>query len=216
MSLKDTIKGAREEAAANADALDASKKEETTVEQDLEERKGFSKKSLSRAKPAREAAAGVRVVDTRGNMSRSKTPQSKEERKEERRRERDLEDLRATVSNILLEQDPAYSKRRRNWWIFMGVGFAAMIVTLILSGVASQDAGDVTKPLGIISVILMVIAYACIIGALIYDWVRVHPLRKTCDSIAGGMTVKKLEAVIDDDARARAQQKAQKEADKSK
>lgn len=220
MSLRDTIRGAREEASANASARSTETKPSNDAnlsEDSLEgEKKGFSKRSLSRAKPAREAAAGVRVVDTKGNSHGGKVPQTKEERKEARRRERDLEDMRSTISNILLEQNPDYPKRRRTWWIIMGVGFGAMIVTLILSGVASQDVGTVSGPLGIASIILMVLAYAAIIGALIYDWVRVHPLRKACDAVAGGMSVKKMESVLDQDARDRAKAKAEKEARKGK
>lgn len=219
MSLRDTIRGAREEAAANASArsTDTESSGEESSSDVLEgEKKGFSKRSLSRAKPAREAAAGVRVVDAKGNVTHGRAPQTKEERKEERRRERDLEDMRATVSNILLEQNPDYPKRRRTWWIVMGVGFAAMVVTLILQGIASQDVGDAMVPLNITSIVLMVLAYAAIIGALIYDWVRVHPLRKACDTVAGGMSIKKMESIIDEDARARAKERAKKEASKSK
>lgn len=215
MSLRDTIRGARDEAAANVSARsksgDEQGKENAGAEQlDAEERQGFSKKSISRARPAREAAVGVRYVDAKGNSRGGKVPVTKEEKKAARRRENDLQDMRATVSNILLEQNPEYAQRRRTWWIIMGIGFGAMIVTLIIYGVATQQANDATAPLGFASIVLMVIAYGCIIGALIYDWVRVRPLRKAGDAVASGMSVKKMESLLDQDARERAQKKAQK------
>lgn len=221
MSLRDTIRGAREEAVANASVLsknaDANNKANTASVDDAssESHEGFSKKSISRAKPAREAAQGVRVVDAKGNTSHGKAPQTKEERKEARRRAREVDDMRATVSNIMLEQNPEYIKRRRMWWVLMSVGFVALIIVMILYGVAAQSAQDLSTTLGIICVILMVLAYAAIIGSLIYDWVRVRPLRKVCDSVADGMTLKKMDAVIDKDARERAARKAARDAAKA-
>ena len=57
MSLRDTIEGARREAEGNA--AGRPKKEVATVVG--EEKKGFSKSSASKARPAREAAASVRT-----------------------------------------------------------------------------------------------------------------------------------------------------------
>ncbi|MDD5800064.1 MAG: hypothetical protein PUD09_05455 [Coriobacteriales bacterium] len=216
MSLRDTIRGAREEAAANANDLRKGSDDTKPADDDVpKEREGFSKKSITRARPAREAAQGVRVVDARGNSSHGKTPQSKEERKEAKRRVRELDDMRATVSNIMLEQNPDYIHRRRVWWGLMGAGFACLVVELIVYGVGTQGGQAIGEVAGIISVLLMVLAYAAIIGSLVYDWVKVRPLRKVCDSVADGMTVKKMNSVIDNDARERAARKAQKEAAKA-
>lgn len=217
MSLIDTIQGARKEAEENTSARRGagSQEREQTISEEDEPRGGFSKRSVARAKPAREAAANVRIVSSTGKTKSrgSRTaPQTKAEAKAERARERDEADRADAVAQILLETDPSYKPRRRVWWICIGVGFAAMALSLAPMAIDSQTAQDYASPLGIFSVVCMIISYVSIIGGFIYDFVKIRPMRKQTQSAAQGMTTKAMQKVLDDDRRARAAEKAAKEA----
>ena len=93
MSLIDTINGAKKEAEANsvrtdkgADANDDAKKPRN------------NKRSAAGAKPAREAAAGVRVAKSGSHSSgKPASEMTKEEKKAARREERDAADRRAAA-----------------------------------------------------------------------------------------------------------------------
>lgn len=210
MSLFDTIQGARKEAEANRD--ERNNKEDSTEQayQDVDDddkKGGFAKRSVARAKPAREAAANVRVVSSSGK-TKSKgsnvAAPTKEERKAERARERDELDRSDAVAQILLESDPTYKPKRRVWWILIGGGFVAMAGSLIPFAINSEQAQNYSSTLGTFSVICMILAYALIIGAFVYDFARIRPMRKQTQRIAGSMTRKSMQKVLDDDRKARA------------
>ncbi len=216
MSLFDTIQGAREEAEANK--FERSKKDEPETKQqvpdeDDEKRGGFAKRSVARAKPAREAAANVRVVTTSGK-TKSKgsnvAAPSKEEQKAERARERDELDRSDAVAQILLETDPTYKPKRRIWWILIGAGFVAMVASLIPLAIDSHQAQNYSTPLGIFSVVCMVLAYILIIAGFVYDFARIRPMRKQTQRMAGSMTRKAMQKVLEDDRKARAAAKEAK------
>ncbi|MGN9234642.1 hypothetical protein ACTM8Z_04990 [Atopobiaceae bacterium HCP3S3_D6] len=203
MSLRDTIQGAREEVGANGvlSRKDKEEKPAEDAEKDEGERGGFSKRSVSRAKPAREAAAGVRVVDASGRTKSKKgtsEPKTKEEKKAERRREQELNDKRFTVSDAILNQNPDYLKYRRTWWILLGTGFAALILTFVTNIADPAAAADVRTNLGLASLILIVFSYVAIIAGFIYDFRKIRPLRKQADAAAAGMSLKKLNGTVDD------------------
>lgn len=223
MSLIDTIQGAREEAEANRSERNSSSKDTTEdqakVVTDDEKKGGFAKRSVARAKPAREAAANVRVVTSSGktkSRGSGTAPASKEERKAERAREREENDRADAVSQILLESDPAYKPRRRIWWILIGGGFVAMAGSLIPMAIDSEQAQNYMSPLGIFSVICMIIAYILIIAGFVYDFVKIRPMRKQSQRVAGGLTRKAMQKVLDDDRRARAAERAAKDEAKKK
>lgn len=224
MSLFDTIQGARKEAEANKAERDSgqtssTKDPEGGETEDETGKSGFAKRSVARAKPAREAAANVRVVAANGKTKHKGSgagPQTKEERKAERAKERDDSDRADAVAQILLESDPAYKPRRKVWWILIGGGFVAMAGSLIPTAISSEQAQDYTSYLGIFSIVCMVLAYVFIIAGFIYDFVKIRPMRKQSQRTAGSLTRKAMQKVLDDDRRARAAEKAAKESAKKK
>lgn len=220
MSLRDTIQGAREEAGANGvlSRKDKEDKPAEDVSKDEGERGGFSKRSVSRAKPAREAAAGVRVVDASGRTKSNKAsgePKTKEEKKAERRREQELNDKRFTVSDAILNQNPDYVRYRRTWWILLGTGFAALILTFVTNIADPVAAADVRTNLGLASLILIVFSYVAIIAGFIYDFRKIRPLRKQADAAAAGMSLKKLNGTVDEIRREKMAEEAARNARKA-
>ncbi|MGI6754517.1 MAG: hypothetical protein ACOX4F_00590 [Atopobiaceae bacterium] len=205
MSLRDTILGAREELDANTKLTQrdvASTSDASSEEGD--KNTGFAKKSISRAKPAREAAAGVRVVDASGREKSTSAGASgvgshklsKEERKAARAREQEISDLRFTVSDYTLNQNTDYLKFRRTWWILLGAGFITLIITFVINIVDPAEASDVTTNLGLLSLALIAFSYVAIIAGFIYDWRRIRPLRRAADEVAKSMSVKKLRTQV--------------------
>ncbi len=200
MSLKDTIEGARAEAAANRTTNVGVRKRGTSEKDIVDEltendatasRQGFSKKSVTRAKPSREAAAGVYVASS----SKPKA-QTKEERKEQRRAERTQQDRVDSASRLLLENDENYKPYRRVWWILLGVGFAALVVSMAVLYLVSDASSNPTQGMGLVSVVFTVLAYIFIIAAFIWDWRKIRPLRKKYDALAGSMTRKKIKQTL--------------------
>ncbi len=207
MSLRDTIEAARKEAeeAGNIPGSGSSRKGEEQVKAETEERPehtGFSKKSVTRARPAREAAQGVRVVDQSkvrsGKPGKPESEMTKEERKEVRRTRRELQDRRAAASRIILKKNPDYSKGQRIWWILIGFGFACTIIsTVMVSYFPNAEAGFGSLA-GILSLILIVVAYGAIIAALVYDFRKVRPLRNATDDLVASMTEKKVASILEE------------------
>lgn len=161
---------------------------------------GMTRKGASRAKPAREAGGSVRVVKGKsGGSNKPKAQMTKDEKKELKRRERDARDRQMVTSNILLKQNADYNKKRRIWWILLGAGLALTAIAWLCMFVFPGASSDVTDPLGFMSVIALVLAYVAIIGAFIFDWVKVRPIRKRADAEVAGMTDKRMQQIIDRD-----------------
>lgn len=206
MSLKDTIRAAREEASPVVAGLPSTKvdkdgnKVKKPKDKDIsltelpttDERKGFSKRSAANAKPAREAAAGVRVVSAKGTAKSSQT-ETKAEKKARKRREREQEDLRERALDTLQRADPKYDATTRVWWVLLGSGFAMAVVSLIVTYVVGSDSEYLT----IGSTIALVLAYALIIAAFIYDLVRRRPIRKNAERQIQAMSDKKVQEVLE-------------------
>ncbi len=203
MSLRDTIEEAKREAAAGRS--EGSSADETTVEDDLNgnPRSGFSKKSVTRAKPVRDAGASVRVVSAseirsgkKNAAGKTQSEMSKEEKKEARRARRDAEDRRMTAARVLLKNNAEYKKGQRVWWIMLGVGIALTIFCGVIQYFAPNAARDPFSGWGLVSLICIVPAYGCIIGAFIHDWRKVRPIRQKCDAAVASMTDKKVMQVL--------------------
>lgn len=182
---------------------------------------GFSKRSAARAKPARDAAATVRVQRSSGaghsgsaSGSRGTADMTKEQRKEARRVARDEEDRQATVVNILLKKDDTYRARRRVWWILIIAGLVLTGLSWLLMFVLPGASADLTTSMGIASVVVLVGAYIGIIGAFIFDFVRIRPLRDATEAQVRGMTNKRRQAVLDEDYAALEADQAEREASK--
>ncbi len=185
MSLRDTITGATKEA---REATASLSKKETSEETERPSYSAFGRKSAATAKPVREAAASVRVS---GSGSGSSAPKSKEEKRAARARQREREDIRSRGFEAMLRADPDYHRAERVWWVFLGLGFVATIITLVLSYMVPESR-DLNTVVGMISAIMLVFAYFCIFGSVIYSFFKMRPLRKKIEAKVAGMTDKKL------------------------
>lgn len=231
MSLRDTLQGAREEIAQqraadkNLSSRDRSEEKGGKKDRSKDEHTedvastGFEKRSATRAKPAREAAQGVRVVAA-GPSSRAATKSTsnltREQRKQQKMEEERNRDRLATATNIVLAKDPLYRKRRIRWWILVIIGLvmtASSFVVLYIAAPAGAST-DVSTGWGMFTLVSLILAYGGIIGGLVYDLVRIRPLRRAADDKCRGMSVKRLDAIIKEDIaerRARRRRKGKKD-----
>lgn len=230
MSLRDTLQGAREEIAQqraadkNLSSRDRSEEKGGKKDRSKDEHTedvastGFEKRSATRAKPAREAAQGVRVVAA-GPSSRAATKSTsnltREQRKQQKMEEERNRDRLATATNIVLAKDPLYRKRRIRWWILVIIGLvmtaSSFVVLYIAAPVGAST--DVSTGWGMFTLVSLILAYGGIIGGLVYDLVRIRPLRRAADDKCRGMSVKRLDAIIKEDIaerRARRRRKGKK------
>ena len=214
MSLRETINAAKREA-QEANAPLAKKDEKDATDED--ERSGFLKRSVTRAKPAREAASGVRVVGASGSSRKSsgsgKAPveMTKDEKKRALRERRDEADRRASASQIVLKQIPGYKRSQHVWWGLLGTGFVCTIISWLLPNLFPQQVNEGTTPMGIAVLIMLVAAYALIISAFVYDWRVVRPMRKKAEATTGAMTNKKVTKVLRGEANEIAREQAERD-----
>ncbi len=213
MSLKDTIRGARDEAAASGNPFERSK--DTTSEEGstdaMRTKRGVARRSVASAKPSREAAAGVRVVSASGKTTKGAAEMSKEERKQERKKEREKEDRRYSLTQAYLEEDQEYKKARKAWWIFLGVGMALIVVAFTLYGLVSKQGEGASPVMAFCAMGSMVCAYIAIIGGLIFDWVKIRPLRRKINERVGSMSDKRVKTVLNQKAREQAEEERRKQ-----
>lgn len=204
MSLRDTLAGARDEVAQSGNPFERSDKKAAAKKDDAagdnasaaaSSASGFSRRSVSRAKPKREAAGSVRYVsaeDARnGNTGKPESELTKQERKEKRMRERDAADRRADASRAILAGHDSYKRSQRIWWTLLGVGMGFTVLSFIMSAVfgkSKQTAESVT----IVMIVLLVVAYAAIIAGFIYDWRVVRPMRQAADAEVASMSDKRV------------------------
>ena len=210
MSLRDTIEGAREEAKEASQGLPKrGKKDEASVEED--EKRGFSKSSAAKARPAREAASSVRVATKPSEKARLGT-ETKEEKRERRRKEREEEDLRNRAYDLIMRSMPGYKQVEVRFWVFLGVGLVLAVISIISANVVGgfAEQTDFSSAQGIVSIVALVAAYACIIGGFIYDLRKRRPFRREAEARVKGLSDKKLAEIFE---KAREEQ-AKKDADK--
>lgn len=167
-----------------------------------ESRGGMARKSASSAKPARAAASSVRVVPASAKAKRVAAERgedlsglSKEEKKARKAELRRQEDRIYTASNALLKEDKDYTRLRRIWWILLGVGIAALVGTWVLLAVFGPENAN-SQPAQTAQLVLIVAAYAAIIIAFIFDFVKIRPIRNACRATAAGLSDAKLDEVI--------------------
>ena len=175
---------------------------ERSVKQRTEGVSGMARRSSSSAKPVRAAAGSVTQGTTKSSSKasgRTGAALSKEERKEQKRIERDARDRATVVSNILLRQNPAYNKVRRVWWVGLGAGLALTAVSWLAMFIFPGASQDVTSPMGMLAMVCLILAYVCIIGSFIFDWVKVRPIRRDTDATVAGLSAKRMQAIIDED-----------------
>ena len=210
MSLRDTIEGARREAEGNAVGR-PSKEAEATVAPE-EEKRGFSRSSAAKARPAREAASSVRVASRPKAASITET---KEEKRERRRLEREEQDMRNRAYDLILRANPEYRQTERVFWIVIGVGFVLAIISLV-AAYAFGDQPDMSTWQGVVSVVSLVVAYVLIIGGFVYDLAKRRPIRKKVEAQMRGMNDKKLLEVFEQDRKDQLKKKAEKDEKRKK
>ncbi|MDO4806783.1 MAG: hypothetical protein Q4A07_05990 [Coriobacteriales bacterium] len=197
MSLKDTIKGAREEAGSNVRPFDRAPKDasDDAVSAGSSNQQGFVRKSATKAKPSRRASEGVRMVSSSGK-TKKKSDVSKEVAKAERKHDREISDLRYNVSQKLLEEREDYQRIHKIWFRFLVAGIALMATAVILYLIVSNMGTNAPEALGILGLLVMVAAYIVVIVGLIYDWRKIRPIRSEVDAYVKSMSEKRLITAI--------------------
>lgn len=144
---------------------------------------GTSRKSAASAKPKAKAAASVRIVD-------DDDPKAKRARQRQEKREN-----RAEYQRRLSEQgpitDPRYKKFRKFWYVMIGVAVAYVILSVIF------------RDTRMVSIVCLVLAYACIIGAIIIDFKLLRPFRKQQEAEAAKPLSKNAQKKLDAERAAR-------------
>lgn len=137
-------------------------------------------------------AKAKRAAAERGEDLSNLSKEEKKARKAELRRE---EDRIYTASSQLMKEDEDYLRYRRIWWVLLVIGILALIGTWVLLAVLGQD-GMADKGAQTAQFALIVAAYAAIIVAFIFDFIKIRPIRNACRDKAAGMTAAKLDDVI--------------------
>ena len=214
MSLRDTIQGALQEAEGNA--VGRPKKEAKEVVTDGE-KKGFSRSSAAKAKPAREAGASVRTGSGSGSRSSSFIGggETKEEKRERRRLEREETDLRTRAYDLVLKSMPDYRRTDRTFWVVVGVGMVFAVASVV-EMYAFGQVEDVLSTQGLIATGTLAVAYVCIIGAIIYDFAKRRPLRKRAQAQVNSLSEKKLVELFEQERAAQLARQIAKDARKKK
>ena len=180
---------------------------------------GMTRKSPTKAKPVREAAGSVRVVAKKKNPdgSTSTVGMTKEEKKEVRRAEREEEDVFNTLTNAMLKRDELYTSRRRIWWVFLALGLVFVVASFASGYIGAPDGSnmyDLSTTGGILSVVSLVLAYVFIITSLVYEWMKIRPLRNETQNRIAGLSPKTRRAtraeLYEEDERKRAEKKSGK------
>ncbi|MCH3942566.1 MAG: hypothetical protein LKE37_02425 [Atopobiaceae bacterium] len=171
---------------------------------------GAAKRSVARAKPVREAAGTVRPVSAKSSKSGSRPSSSEGMSKEEKRAakevERQEEDQISSATDVVLKANEEYRKRRRLWWVLIAAGLVMTLISALMMYVFSSDTTIGT--LGSqISIVTLVLAYVGIIGAFVWELVRVRPLRNEAEKQVRGLTARKRQKIIDEDFREKAAKK---------
>ena len=177
---------------------------------------GATRPSTGSAKPASKAAASVRVQPTKTKQTprqkaMAQNTMSKEERKAQRAKERELENLIYSATTTLTNKDPEYKKLRRIWWILL-IG-AVCGTALSWMSLATGFGGEA------FSIVVLVLAYAGIIGALVMDFTVIRKRRNFWRGKVASMTRKQVERLVEESyveqAAQNAGKKARKEAKKA-
>lgn len=160
---------------------------------------GATRGKAGSMKPATSAAASVRVRSSKkptGTGARGKAMammnadagKTKEEKKAERAQRRQEEDTLYTAGSILCNKDAKYQMWRRVWWgcLIGAVVFTALSWASLSTGVGGQ----------VVSVVVLVLAYATIIAALVIDLGPVRRRRNVYRDKVGSMTKKQVERIV--------------------
>ena len=173
----------------------------------------------------REKAASVRTISKDSKKAAAlrsqlpgakKTKEQKEAERAERRKRREEEDYRNQAFTLLLNQNPDYKKSDRLWWILLGIGFVATLVSLIITFLAPPN-GAYTSVSGIVSIGSLIVAYVFIITGFVFDWIKRRPIRKETEKKLAGLSNKKIAELFAKERKAEMERnvaKAEKKANK--
>lgn len=195
------------------------KRNQPQTEDEKKSSSGITRKSPTKAKPVREAAGSVRVVAKKKNPdgSTSTAGMTKEEKKEVRRAEREEEDIFNSLTNAMLKADELYTSRRRMWWVFLGLGLVFVVAAFVSGYIGAPDGSnmyDLSTTGGVLSVVSLVLAYVFIITSLVYEWMKIRPIRNEKQDKVTSLSPKKRRAMLADlyeaDERKRAEKKSAK------
>ena len=195
------------------------KRNQPQTEDEKKSSSGITRKSPTKAKPVREAASSVRVVAKKKNPdgSTSTVGMTKDEKKEVRRAEREEEDIFNSLTNAMLKADELYTSRRRMWWVFLGLGLVFVVAAFFSGYIGAPDGSnmyDLSTTGGVLSVVSLVLAYVFIITSLVYEWMKIRPIRNEKQDKVTSLSPKKRRAMLADlyeaDERKRAEKKSAK------
>lgn len=195
------------------------KRNQPQTEDEKKSSSGITRKSPTKAKPVREAASSVRVVAKKKNPdgSTSTVGMTKDEKKEVRRAEREEEDIFNSLTNAMLKADELYTSRRRMWWVFLGLGLVFVVAAFVSGYIGAPDGSnmyDLSTTGGVLSVVSLVLAYVFIITSLVYEWMKIRPIRNEKRDKVTSLSPKKRRAMLADlyeaDERKRAEKKSAK------
>lgn len=195
------------------------KRNQPKTEDEKKSSSGITRKSPTKAKPVREAASSVRVVAKKKNPdgSTSTVGMTKDEKKEVRRAEREEEDIFNSLTNAMLKADELYTSRRRMWWVFLGLGLVFVVAAFVSGYIGAPDGSnmyDLSTTGGVLSVVSLVLAYVFIITSLVYEWMKIRPIRNEKQDKVTSLSPKKRRAMLADlyeaDERKRAEKKSAK------
>lgn len=181
---------------------------------------GMARKSAASAKPARAAASSVRVVTVKKDKDgfTQTSGMTKEEKKAFKKAQRKEDDEVAGLVDLVTKSNAAYKRALHIWWIIMGCGFAFTIVSFVISYVQNsmgQDSFSFSSPLGILSITTLVLAYAFIVGALIWQFNKLRPIRNKTEEKIRAMSPKHRVALAEECQQVLAEQKAAKSSNKA-
>ena len=195
------------------------KRNQPQTEDEKKSSSGITRKSPTKAKPVREAASSVRVVAKKKNPdgSTSTAGMTKEEKKEVRRAEREEEDIFNSLTNAMLKADELYTSRRRMWWVFLGLGLVFVVAAFASGYIGAPDGSnmyDLSTTGGVLSVVSLVLAYVFIITSLVYEWMKIRPIRNEKQDKVASLSPKKRRAMLADLYEARERKRAEKKSAK--
>lgn len=195
------------------------KRNQPQTEDEKKSSSGITRKSPTKAKPVREAASSVRVVAKKKNPdgSTSTTGMTKEEKKEVRRAEREEEDIFNSLTNAMLKADELYTSRRRMWWVFLGLGLVFVVAAFASGYIGAPDGSnmyDLSTTGGVLSVVSLVLAYVFIITSLVYEWMKIRPIRNEKQDKVASLSPKKRRAMLADLYEASERKRAEKKSAK--
>jgi len=185
-----------------------------TQEQLREGRSGMARKSAASAKPARAAAASVRVVPASSKARRKQSERgeslaglSREEKRARKQEIRAHEDRVYAAANILMSENPNYARQRMVWYAFMIVGLVFIMIAFALLALVGERANGMLQlaQYGAVG-----ISYVAIIGGFIFDFVKIRPIRNAARTKAEGLSESRLNDVLERGAKAKEAKRARR------